>query len=75
MMSIALGITAALSYSVFTAFAAALLLGAVAVPHAARSRRWIHYALARGPCSSQRRTRGGHSAYRQDSPGVGRTTS
>ncbi len=36
-MSIALGITAPLSYSVFTAFGAALLLGAVAVPHAARS--------------------------------------
>lgn len=35
-MSIALGITAPLSYSVFTAFGAALLLGAVAVPHAAR---------------------------------------
>jgi hypothetical protein len=36
-MSIALGITASLSYSVFTAFGAALLLGAVAVPHAASS--------------------------------------
>ena len=36
-MSIALGITAPLSYSVFTALGAALLLGAVAVPHAARS--------------------------------------
>ena len=36
-MSIALGITTPLSYSVFTAFGAALLLGAVAVPHAARS--------------------------------------
>jgi uncharacterized membrane protein YphA (DoxX/SURF4 family) len=36
-MSIALGITAPLSYSVFTAFGAALLLGAVAVPHATRS--------------------------------------
>jgi len=36
-MSIALGITAPLSYSVFTAFGAALLLGAVAVPPAARS--------------------------------------
>ena len=36
-MSVALGITAPLSYSVFTAFGAALLLGAVAVPHAARS--------------------------------------
>jgi uncharacterized membrane protein YphA (DoxX/SURF4 family) len=35
-MSIALGVTAPLSYSVFTAFGAALLLGAVAVPHAAR---------------------------------------
>ena len=36
-MSFALGITAPLSYSVFTAFGAALLLGAVAVPNAARS--------------------------------------
>ncbi len=36
-MSIALGITAPLSYSVFTALGAALLLGAVAVPQAARS--------------------------------------
>lgn len=36
-MSIALGITAPLSYSVFTAFGAALLLGAVAVPHDAHS--------------------------------------
>ncbi len=36
-MSIALGITAPLSYSVFTAFGAALLLGAVAVPHTVRS--------------------------------------
>jgi putative oxidoreductase len=36
-MSIALGITAPLSYSVFTALGAALLLGAVAVPHAACS--------------------------------------
>jgi hypothetical protein len=36
-MTIALGITAPLSYSVFTAFGAALLLGAVAMPHAARS--------------------------------------
>lgn len=36
-MSIALGITEPLSYSVFTACGAALLLGAVAVPHAARS--------------------------------------
>ena len=36
-MSIALGIIAPLSYSVFTALSAALLLGAVAVPHAARS--------------------------------------
>jgi putative oxidoreductase len=35
-MSFALGITAPLSYSVFTALSAALLLGAVAVPHAAR---------------------------------------
>ena len=35
-MSIALGIVAPLSYSVFTALAAALLLGAVAVPRAAR---------------------------------------
>jgi putative oxidoreductase len=35
-MSIALGITAPLSYSVFTALGAALLLGAVALPHAAR---------------------------------------
>ena len=35
-MSIALGISAPLSYSVFTAFGAALLLGAVAVPDAAR---------------------------------------
>jgi putative oxidoreductase len=36
-MSIALGITAPLSYSVFTAFGAALVLGAVAVPLVARS--------------------------------------
>jgi len=36
-MSTALGITAPLSYSVFTAFGAALLLGAVAVPHGAHS--------------------------------------
>src|SRR5208337_118255 len=36
-MSFALGITAPLSYSVFTALSAALLLGAVAVPHAARA--------------------------------------
>ncbi|HWY04981.1 MAG TPA: hypothetical protein VNX60_15000 [Candidatus Acidoferrum sp.] len=36
-MSIALGIIAPLSYSVFTAFGAALLLGAAAVPHAAPS--------------------------------------
>jgi hypothetical protein len=36
-MSIALGITAPLSYSVFAALGAALLLGAVAVPHAACS--------------------------------------
>jgi putative oxidoreductase len=36
-MTIALGITAPLSYSVFTALGAALLLGAVAVPHAACS--------------------------------------
>jgi uncharacterized membrane protein YphA (DoxX/SURF4 family) len=35
-MSIALGITAPLSYSVFTALGAALLLGAVALPHAGR---------------------------------------
>jgi|GEM_PF-1144504 len=34
-MSLALGITAPLSYSVFTALSAALLLGAAAVPHAA----------------------------------------
>jgi len=36
-MSIALGIVAPLSYSVFSALGAALLLGAVAVPQAARS--------------------------------------
>ena len=36
-MSIALGITAPLGYSVFTALGAALLLGAVAVPHTAHS--------------------------------------
>jgi hypothetical protein len=36
-MSIALGIIAPLSYSVFTSFGAALLLGAVAAPHAVRS--------------------------------------
>ena len=41
-MSIALGITAPLSYSVFTAFGAALLLGAVAVPHATRSSAGTH---------------------------------
>jgi hypothetical protein len=36
-MSVALGIIAPVSYSVFTALGAALLLGAVVVPHAARS--------------------------------------
>lgn len=36
-MSIALGIVAPLSYSVFSALGAALLLGAVAVPHAVRN--------------------------------------
>lgn len=36
-MSFATGIKSALDYSVFTAAAAALLLGAVAVPHARRS--------------------------------------
>jgi len=41
-MSIALGITAPLSYSVFTAVGAALLLGAVAVPHAVRSSARTH---------------------------------
>jgi len=41
-MSIALGITAPLSYSVFSALGAALLLGAVAVPHAARSSAGTH---------------------------------
>jgi hypothetical protein len=41
-MSIALGITAPLSYSVFTALGAALLLGAVAVPHSARSSAGTH---------------------------------
>lgn len=41
-MSIALGIVAPLSYSVFTALGAALLLGAVAVPHAARSSAGEH---------------------------------
>src|SRR5260370_35345239 len=41
-MSIALGITAPLSYSVFTALGAALLLGAVAVPQAARSSARAH---------------------------------
>ena len=41
-MSMALGITAPLSYSVFTAFGAALLLGAVAVPHSARSSAGTH---------------------------------
>src|SRR5260370_39446173 len=41
-MSIALGITAPLSYSVFTALGAALLLGAVAVPQAARSSARTH---------------------------------
>jgi uncharacterized membrane protein YphA (DoxX/SURF4 family) len=43
-MSIALGIVAPLSYSVFTALGAALLLGAVAVPHAARSSAGTHSA-------------------------------
>jgi putative oxidoreductase len=37
-MSFALGIAAPLSYSVFTALSAALLLGAVAMPHAAHAR-------------------------------------
>jgi hypothetical protein len=41
-MSIALGITAPLSYSVFTALGAALLLGAVAVPQVARSSARTH---------------------------------
>jgi uncharacterized membrane protein YphA (DoxX/SURF4 family) len=41
-MSIALGIVAPLSYSVFTALGAALLLGAVAVPHGARSSAGAH---------------------------------
>jgi hypothetical protein len=41
-MGIALGITAPLSYSVFTAVGAALLLGAVAVPHAVRSSARTH---------------------------------
>jgi putative oxidoreductase len=41
-MSIALGIVAPLSYSVFTALGAALLLGAVAVPHTARSSAGTH---------------------------------
>ena len=41
-MSIALGITAPLGYSVFTALGAALLLGAVAVPQAARSSARTH---------------------------------
>jgi len=41
-MSIALGITAPLSYSVFTALGAALLLGAVAMPHAVRSSARTH---------------------------------
>jgi uncharacterized membrane protein YphA (DoxX/SURF4 family) len=41
-MSIALGITAPLSYSVFTALGAAVLLGAVAVPQAARSSAGTH---------------------------------
>jgi len=36
-MSIALGFLAPLGYSVFTALGAALLLGAVAVPHAGRT--------------------------------------
>jgi len=41
-MSIALGIVAPLSYSVFSAVGAALLLGAVAVPHAGRSSALTH---------------------------------
>lgn len=44
-MSIALGILAPLGYSVFTALGAALLLGAVAVPHDARSSAGAHSAV------------------------------
>ena len=44
-MSIALGIVAPLSYSVFTAVGAALLLGAVAVPHDNRAPASAHAAI------------------------------
>src|SRR5260370_33878188 len=45
-MSIALGITAPLSYSVFAALGAAWLLAAVAVPHASRSSAGTRSATA-----------------------------
>ena len=41
-MTVALGIVAPLGYSVFTAFGGALLLGAVALPQAARSSARAH---------------------------------
>src|ERR1700719_3622024 len=62
-MSIALGITAPLSYSVFTALGAALLLGAVALPHAARgpaaTRSAAEFLTTRGPDTVPVRQRGG----------------
>lgn len=46
-MGLALGIVAPLSYSVFTAAGAALLLGAVAVPHDAReSQTSVQYSVS-----------------------------
>jgi uncharacterized membrane protein YphA (DoxX/SURF4 family) len=61
-MSIALGITAPLSYSVFTAVGAALLLGAVAVPHAVRS-------SARTPAGAELTTSSGSDSIPLDSSG------
>jgi len=62
-MSIALGITAPLSYSVFTALGAALLLGAVAVPHAARgpatTRPAAEFLMTCGPDTVPVRQHGG----------------
>jgi uncharacterized membrane protein YphA (DoxX/SURF4 family) len=64
-MSITLGITAPLSYSVFTALSAALLLGAVAVPHAARStavtRPAAEFVANRGSDTVSARQHGGAS--------------
>ena len=62
-MSIALGIIAPLSYFVFTALGAALLLGAVAVPHPARvpaaTRSTAESSTNRGPNPVPARQHGG----------------